>query len=148
VPETPALHLVEPHLDDDLGSNRCLFQLARAPAVRLGETALWGILEQREDALGDLGVATWRDRGGADVVEVTVVVVQAQEEGRDRGGLCLPAQADDDAVGGAVTLHLEHALARAREVGEGESLADHSVEPDRIEAVQPFLGLIGVACGR
>jgi hypothetical protein len=41
-------------------------------------------------------------------------------------------------------LDLDDALARAGEVRHAESLADHPVEPGRLEAVEPRLGLVAV----
>src|SRR5262249_62381535 len=55
VPEAVALHLVVAHLDDELRPDRGLLELARAPAVRLGEVLpLGGVAEQRQHPLRDL----------------------------------------------------------------------------------------------
>ena len=73
----------------------------------------------------------------ADVVDLAVVAVQAEEECRDPVRLRLPAHPDDDAVGGLLRLHLGDALARAGQVREVEPLCDHAVEADCLEAVEP-----------
>ncbi len=70
-----------------------------------------------------------RDRGRADVVELAVVAVEAEEQRRDPVRLRLPAQADDDAVGGLVRLHLDDRLARAR-AGTGWS-SRFAITPSR-----------------
>ena len=90
-------------------------------------------------------MAAGRDRGGADVVELAVVVVEAEQERCEMGGLRLPADADDHAVRGLVRLDLHHRLAGAGKIGQVEALGDHAVEPDRVEAVEPPLGCAGVA---
>ena len=84
VAEAVALHLVVAHLDDELRLHRRLRELARAPAVRLREAAVRRALQQRPDPLQDLVVAARGDRGGADVVELAVVAVEAEQQRRER----------------------------------------------------------------
>ena len=108
--EAVRLHLVVTHLDDELGPHRRLLELAAAPAVRLGEAALGRVLEQREHARRDLVVACGRDGGRADVVDLAVVAVEAEEKRRDAIGARLPAHADDDAVSRLLGLHLHDAV--------------------------------------
>ncbi len=145
MPEAVRLHLVVAHLDDELGPQRRLLELAAAPAVRLGEAALGRVLEQREHALGDLVVARGRDGRRADVVDLAVVAVEAEEERRDAIGPRLPAHADDDAVGRLLGLHLHDSVPRAGEVREIAALGDHAVEADRFEAVEPAERLVAIA---
>ena len=73
-----------------------------------------------------------------DEVERAVVGVEAEQQRRDPPvGLVAPAEADDHAVGGLVRLHLDHAVARARQVRQLEPLRDHAVEPRLLEPVEP-----------
>jgi len=51
------------------------------------------------------------DGGRPDVVELLLIVVEAEEKRRDPRRLLLPAHADDHAVRGLVRLHLEDAVA-------------------------------------
>src|SRR5205823_5667969 len=100
VPETRALDLVVAHLDHELRPDGRLLELACPPAIRLREAPVGGVLEQRQHALADLRAPAGRDRARADVVEPAVVAVEAEQQRRDRGPIALPADADDDAVGG------------------------------------------------
>ena len=56
------------------------------------------------------------DRGRADVVDLAVVAVEAEQQRREPRRLLLPAHADDDAVRGLVLLDLDDAVARAGQV--------------------------------
>src|SRR5215211_1270566 len=76
VPEAVALHLVVPDLGDELRPERRLLEVARAPPVGLGEAAVRGLVEEREDERADLVVVARGDRGGADVVGPAVVSVE------------------------------------------------------------------------
>ena len=85
----------------------------------------------------------------ADVVEVAVVGVQAEQQRRDRrAAALLPAHADDDAVGRLVRLHLHDAVARAGEIREPELLRDHTVEAGRLQRLQPRAALLDVVGDR
>ena len=86
-----------------------------------------------------------RDGRRADVVDLSVVAVEAEQQRRDAVGPRLPAHADDDAVGGLLRLHLHDAVARAGEVREVAALRDHAVEADRLEAVEPAERLVAIA---
>src|SRR5260370_1148043 len=69
------------------------------------------------------------ERARADVVEVPVVAVEAEQQRRDgRATALLPANADDHAVRRFVRLHLDDAVARAGEIGKPELLRDDTVE--------------------
>src|SRR5205823_5236941 len=92
----------------------------------------------------DLVLPTRADGGRAHVVEVPVVPVEPQQQGGYACAALLPAQADDDAVRGLVLLDLDHAVARAREIGQPEPLRDDTVEARRLERVQPLLRLVSV----
>src|SRR5262249_57164239 len=73
------------------------------------------------------------------------IVVQAEEQRADRVVAALvPAEARDDAVGGARVLHLDHG-ALARLVGEAGRLGDDAVEPGAFEVLEPAPGLVPVA---
>src|SRR5438477_4051719 len=120
--EAVSLDLVVADLADELRAHRRLLEPAGAPAVRFRESSLWRPVEQREDSLGDLRVLARSDRGAADVVDLAVVVVQAEQQRRGSRRLLLPAQADDDAIGRLVRLHLQHAVPRAGQVRKPELL--------------------------
>ena len=78
------------------------------------------------------------DRGRADVVDLAVVAVEAEQQRREPGRLLLPAHAEDDAVRGLVLLDLDDGLARAGPVREPEPLRDHAVEAaESSESSQP-----------
>ena len=87
-----------------------------------------------------------RDGRRSDVVDLAVVAVEAEEEGGDPVGARLPADADDDAVGRLLGLHLHDAVAGAGEVWRVATLGDDSVETDRLEALEPLESLLAVAC--
>src|SRR5437763_221400 len=143
------LELVEPDLADELRADAGLLQLARPPAIRLGEAALGRALEERQDERGDLVVPPGADSRRADVAELAVVVVEPEEERRDPAlGLRLPAHADDHAVRGPVRLHLDDALAGAGEIRQPVPLGDHAVEAGRLEPVQPLLRSVSGARDR
>src|SRR5437763_2020472 len=143
------LELVEPDLADELRADAGLLQLARPPAIRLGEAALGRALEERQDERGDLVVPPGADSRRADVAELAVVVVEPEEARRDPAlGLRLPAHADDHAVRGPVRLHLDDALAGAGEIRQPVPLGDHAVEAGRLEPVQPLLRSVSGARDR
>src|SRR5262245_64715750 len=96
--EAVALDLVVADLGDELRPDGGLGGLAGAPAVRLGEAAVRRILQERLDAREDLVVLARRDRGRADVVDLALVAVQAEQQRGDARWLLLPAHADDHAV--------------------------------------------------
>ena len=78
-----------------------------------------------------------------------VVVVEAEQERRDRlAAALLPADPGDDAVGGAVRLDLDDAVARARQIGEAEPLRDDAVEAGRLQRLQPLAPLLDVVGDR
>src|SRR5580765_6116225 len=85
VAEAVALHLVVAHLRDELGPDRRLGQLAGAPPVRLREAAVGCVLQQRLDALEDLIVLARGDGGRADVVDLPLLPVEAEQERCDAG---------------------------------------------------------------
>ncbi len=87
------------------------------------------------------------DGRGADVVDLAVVAIQAEEQRRDAVGLRLPTHSDDDAVGRFLRLHLHHSVARTGEVCDVAAFRDDPVEADRLEAVEPVQGLVTVSGG-
>src|SRR5205085_8838291 len=92
VAEAVLLELVEAHLDDELRLERRLFEAVGSPAVRFAEAAVALGVEQGEDFRGDLRLVLCADRGGADVVQLALVAVEAEEERRDRvAAALLPA---------------------------------------------------------
>ena len=92
VAEAVALHLVVAHLADELGPHGRLLELARPPPVRLREAPLGSLLEQRQETLGDVGVPARGNGRRADVVELAVVAVDAEQERGDPIRPRLPAQ--------------------------------------------------------
>src|SRR5215208_7053619 len=78
VPEAGLLPLVVANLDDHLGTNSRLLEVARPPPVRLREAALGRLLEERHHALGDLRVPLGCHGGRADVFEGVLLVLQAE----------------------------------------------------------------------
>ena len=103
------------------------------------------LVEQRQHQRRDLVVALRADRRRADVVEMAVVGVEAEQERRDRRAAArLQAHAGDDAVGRLVRLHLHDAVARAGEVRQAELLRDHAVEAGRLQRLQPLARLLDV----
>jgi hypothetical protein len=79
------------------------------------------------------------------VAKLAVFFVEAEEETRDPRALLAPRDADDDAVGGLVTLDLDDRLARAGHVGQLKALRDHAVEPRDIETLEPVLRDVRIA---
>jgi hypothetical protein len=83
------------------------------------------------------------------VVEDAGVVVEAEQQRADRLGAALlgalvPAEAGDDAVGGASVLDLQH-RPLARLVRRVERLGDDAVEAGALELAQPRGGDLAVA---
>ena len=143
--EAMLLELVEAHLDDELRLERRLLELSAPPAVRLAEAPVALLVEERQHLRCDLRLVLRADRGGADVVEVAVVVVEAEQERGDRvAPALLPADAGDDAVCGLVRLHLDDAVARAGEIREAEALRDDTVEARRLQRLEPLVPLLDV----
>ena len=117
VPEAVALHLVVAHLDHELGSHCRLLELAAAPAVRLREAPLGRVLEQRQHVLRELVVTARARRRPSRRSRAR----RRRGRGRAGGSRSFPASPfqrtpDDDAVGVLLLLHLDHAVARARQV--------------------------------
>ena len=137
MPEAVPLHLVVAHLGDELGPQRLLLERPAAPAVRLREAAIRRVLEQRQHLLGDGGLPARGDGGRADVVDLAVVAIQAEQQRRDPCRLLLPAEADDHAVRGALGLHLHDRAAAAGLDRPVDALRDHSVEAECLQLVQP-----------
>ena len=86
-----------------------------------------------------------RHRRRADVVDLAVVAVEAEQQRRDAIGLRLPADAHDDAVRRLLGLHLHHPVARTGEVRELASLRDHAVEADGLEPLEPAERFVAIA---
>src|SRR5205807_5799228 len=85
VAEAVALHLVVAHLDHELRPDGCFLEAARPPAVRLREAARVGAFEQWLHEGQDLGLSAGCDRARADVVEPAVLLVETEQERRERG---------------------------------------------------------------
>ena len=153
--EAIALQVVVLHLADALDAQRLPRQiLAGAPAAlraghavdlgrRLGPLAPRMALErvhaQRRQLLGQLLAHRHRERRRhADVLQAAAVVVEAEQQRADLVVAALvPAEAGDDAVGGARVLDLDH-RALARLVGGVDRLGDHAVEAGALEALEPL----------
>ena len=73
-----------------------------------------------------------------DVVQVAVVVEQAEEQRADAVAVLVPAEPGDHAVGRALVLHLRH-HALVLLVGLVGGLGHHAVEPGALEADEPVL---------
>ena len=145
--EAVLLELVEAHLDDELRPERLSARARPCPsgwARRSGGRCSCRAAAAR--ARRSRRAASRRLRR-ADVVEVPVVGVEAEQQRRDRRpAALLAAHAGDDAVGGLVRLHLDDAVARARQVRKPELLRDHAVEArslQRLEPRAPFLDIRG-----
>ena len=80
------------------------------------------------------------------MVERALVVVQAEQQRADvrARAVLVPAEAGDDAVGGALVLDLEH-RPLARLVRRVEPLGDHAVEAGALEPLEPVGGGRAVA---
>ena len=87
--------------------------------------------------LGDQLLAARRGeaRRDPDVVQRPLVVVEPEKKRTDHraGAVLVPAEAADDAVGGARVLDLDH-LALAGKVLAGKALGDDAVEARALEA--------------
>ena len=147
VAEAVALHLVVAHLDHQLRPERRLLELARSPPVRLREPPVGCVDEQRQHAPRDVLPRPRRDGARADVVELAVLAIEPEQQRRDRARVALPPQPDDDAVRRLVLLHLDHPVARARQVRRRQMLRDDAVEPERLEPLEPP-ARIGDVAGR
>src|SRR5581483_1617861 len=95
-----------------------------------------GAGEQRLEPRPELRAFPRRDGARAHVVDLAVVAVQAEQQRRERAVL-VPPEADDDAIRGAMLLHLDDRVARAWQVRRAEPLRDDAVEPERLEAGHP-----------
>src|SRR5215218_1942176 len=143
VPEAVLLQLVEADLADELRSHRVPVELlATGPATLPARDAVAAdvtLLPERREHLVELPPHRGREpRRVADEVEAVLVVVEAEQDRRDLPlDLLAPAKANDHAIGGAVLLHLDDTVARAREVRHPQPLADDAVEPRRLEPVEP-----------
>src|SRR5262249_26053288 len=92
----PPLGVARPR--QQLGPDACLLEGAGAPAVRLGRVPARILFDQREHLLGDARPRLRGDRGRADVVELAVLAVEAEQERGDVVTSLLPADPRDDAV--------------------------------------------------
>src|SRR5439155_4907775 len=154
VPEAIALELVVAHLDHELWPDGVPIQLAAGrPAALSARDPLVAQLPLR-DHLRELLLELASHRGGearavADEVELALVAVEPEQHRRDPPiALVAPAEADDHAVGGLVRLHLDDAVARAREVRQVRPLGDHAVEARLRQVFQPTPALLRVTRDR
>jgi hypothetical protein len=109
--------------------------------------AVHRVLAEWRQLIGQFGPPIPRERRcDADVIEVTGVVVQPEQQRPDVGArpVLVPAEAGDDAVGRALVLDLEH-RPLAGLVGRVESFRDDAVEPGALEPVEPVGGRRAVA---
>ena len=167
VPEPPPLHVLVGDLDHPLGPQRREREvLALAPAalgarhpVGVGGQELLPVAprvlldraDQGLELLDQLGPPGFGEAGAdADVLELSVVVVEAEQETAQqrslRRGLLVLAVAGDHHVGGAGVLDLEHGAA-VLGVRRVERLGDHPVEPGALELLEPALRLLRVLGG-
>src|SRR5439155_15738835 len=138
VPEAVALELVVAHLDDELRPDGVPVELpALRPAALAAGDPLVAQLPLRDHLRKLLlELAPYRrrkPRAMAHEIELTLVAVEPeQERGNSPVGLVAPAEPDDHAIRRLVRLHLDHAVARAGQVGD--------VQPFRHDPVEPGLG--------
>ena len=112
MPETVSGDMVEPHFHHQFRTQWLPLAAAlRAPAARTtrrvaGEARR---LAQRLQTLGQRSTFTIGDRRcEADVVELAVLVIETEQQRPDLGPIGKIAEATDDAVGSAHSLHLHH----------------------------------------
>ena len=96
---------------------------------RLPRVALEGVVPQRRQLVHQLLAPLAAERRAhPDVVERSLVVVEAEQQRPHALAVLVPAEAADHAVGRAVVLHLEHGPL-VLEVGAVDRLGHHAVEP-------------------
>ena len=145
VAKPEALPLVVAHLDDELRADGQLLELASSPrdsAPRSGgrehrRRAVRAGRRSRPDG-------RVRRRPSPRSADPPPRRAARAEVWRGRPPAAIRG-ADDDAVGGAVALDLDDAVARAGEVREPEPLGDHTVEAGDLERLQPARRLLSVA---
>ncbi len=113
------------------------FVIGRLEIVRCGSAVVAD--ERLEDGLEFFAVLFAETGAEADVVELAMIVVQAEQQRADFPALLGVAEAADDAVGGADALDLDHAGALAGCVLAVEALGDNAVEPMGGAAADPAL---------
>src|SRR5437660_6055253 len=114
----------------------------RAPRVFLERILAIGLKKLHQLAPLFIGEAG----GDADVLEVAVVVIQAEQQRTNRGFLAafVPAESGDDAVAFTLVLHLEH-HALVRLVGSVLTFGDDAIESGALESLKPIRGSFSVA---
>src|SRR5919204_3775680 len=108
VADAAAAHMVEGHLDHELGAKRAPLAVFRVglPPVRLGGAPFARLI--RGDDTDQLARALRREPRGVPDRPEAIAVVEAEDERAD-GALRLPRPpAEDDAVDRADPLHLDH----------------------------------------
>src|SRR5262249_34514653 len=140
VADAPAARVIERHLDDQLRTQGDPLELSLAlPAARVAVAAVSGFVRgQLADQRALLG--RLEPRGVADDVQLSGIVVQAEDQRADRVGLLARPPAGHDRVDRPHALDLHHAGALAGAVGGVAVLGHHA-----LAAAQPRLGLLGVA---
>src|SRR5690242_11058176 len=78
------------------------------------------------------------------MIELSLAVIEAQQQGADHAAAAGIAEAADDAIGRPQALHLDHG-ALSRLVDALEPLGDDTVGRPFADAVQPALGALAVA---
>src|SRR5438132_5546016 len=114
----------------------------RAPGVFLERILAIGLKKLHQLAplfIGEAGA-------DADVLEISIVVIEAEQQRTDRGFLAtfVPAESGDDAVAFALVLHLEH-HALVRLVGSVLTFGDDAIESRALESLKPIRGSFSVA---
>ena len=165
VAKATPLHVVVRDLRDELGANRLPRQIlsltpaalhSRPPvgsivrrrfgpgAPRVPVEGMLAIGRQKLHELATLLVGEARTH--ADVLEVAVVVVEAEEERADRRSLrvLVPAESGDNAIAVALVLDLEHD-APVRLIDAVLRFCHHAVEARTLEAPEPIGGRGAVA---
>ena len=149
VAEAVRLHLVVAHLDDELGADRRLLELAATPAVWLREAAVGRIPEQRDERAS-------RSRRASPARPPPSR--RSRSRRRRRRGRAASSRSDPDATSSGAPTTTQSAVfsgftltTPSREpgrYGEVDALRDHAVEPDGLEAVEPIESLVAVAARR
>ena len=133
--EAVALHLVVAHLRHELRPHRRLLELAAAPPVRLGESPLGRVLQQRLHARQDLVVALRADGRRTRRSRSRPCRCRGRAAAW-RGATASPSSArrrrrSRPLLNGFTFVTASRAPGQVR---EAEALRDHAVQPGRLEA--------------
>ena len=155
--EPAVLQLAERHLGDPLDPQRnpaeilaCIPSTAGAGETRVGvghrvrpvgprmtnERAVGQRLQFVQQLTSELGRERCRD---ADVVQLTICVVQAEEQRSDALAVLVDPIAGHNAIGGPGVFDLDQRALVGR-VHIGQAFCDHTVEAGALETAEPLAG--------